>query len=258
MKNIGYNDLVSIITPAYNCGKYIADAIESVLAQTYDNWEMLIVDDCSSDNTVKVVESYNDDRIHFFQNTTNSGAAAARNHALAEAKGRWVSFLDSDDWWFPDKLEKQVSFMNEKSYSFTYTDYIITDDALIPSGIRVTGPNRVKRKNMYDYCWPGSMTVMYDQTVIGRLQIPNLKKHNDYALWLAAIRFTNCYRYPHVLAKYRKRSNSITSVSKRTLIYHHYLLYKQGENRGLTESAILATRNVFWGIYKKLRYQHRT
>ena len=254
MKDSVSDGLVSIVTPAYNCGAFIAETIESVLAQTYANWEMLIVDDCSTDNTAQIISNYKDDRILFFQNETNSGAAVSRNRALAEAKGRWIAFLDCDDWWYPDKLEKQLEFMLKNNFAFTYTEYIMADDTLTPTGIRVSGPKCITRKRMYDFCWPGCVTVMYDRDVMGPLSIPNLKKHNDYALWLSAIRFSNCYLFPHVLAKYRKRTGSISSVSKRTLIHHHYLLYRNGENRSKASSVVLTVRNIFWGVYKKIRY----
>ena len=119
-------ELVSIIMPSYNTGKYIANSIESVQAQTYTNWELILVDDCSTDDTDEVVESYlSDQRIIYIKNEKNSGAAFSRNRALREAKGKWVAFLDSDDLWIPEKLEKQIKFMKENKFDFTYTDYMI-------------------------------------------------------------------------------------------------------------------------------------
>ena len=107
------NNLVSIIMPSYNTGKYIAEAIQSVINQTYKYWELIIVDDCSSDNTDEIVTSFSEPRIKFFKNKINSGAAVSRNRALREAKGRWIAFLDSDDLWRIDKLEKQIGFMEK-------------------------------------------------------------------------------------------------------------------------------------------------
>jgi len=257
MPEMKFTDLVSIITPAYNSSAFIADAIESVLAQTYSNWEMHIVDDNSSDNTGEIVKAYKDSRIHFYRNEINEGASVSRNRALEAAKGRWIAFLDSDDWWAPDKLEKQIAFMLYNNYTFSYTEYVITDSSLQPVGIRVSGPKCITRKRMYDFCWPACVTVMYDQTVMGVQRIPCLRKNNDYAIWLSAVRFSNCYLCPYVLAKYRKRPDSISRVSKRTLIYHHYLLYKLGENRNTAESVALTARNIFWGVYKKIKYYNK-
>ena len=119
------NNLVSIIMPSYNTGRFISETIESVLVQTYSNWELIIVDDCSTDNTDEVVKNYlSDDRIHYIKNEINSGAAVSRNRALREANGKWIAFLDSDDLWEPDKLNKQIAFMENNDYHFSYTNYI--------------------------------------------------------------------------------------------------------------------------------------
>ena len=116
------NDLVSVIMPSYNTGKYIGKSIESVINQTYSNWELIIVDDCSDDDTEEVVSVFKDERIKCFKNAFNSGAAISRNRALREAKGRWIAFLDSDDIWKPTKLEKQLEFMQCNNYFFKYTN----------------------------------------------------------------------------------------------------------------------------------------
>lgn len=112
------NELVSIIMPSYNTAKFISKTIESVLEQTYKNWELLIVDDCSTDNTDEIVSKYDDDRIIYLKNKKNSGAAVSRNKALKNAKGKWIAFLDSDDLWYPTKLEEQIKYMKKNKYSF--------------------------------------------------------------------------------------------------------------------------------------------
>lgn len=160
-------DLVSIIMPSYNTAKFIEETIDSVLAQTYTNWELIIVDDCSTDDTDAVVAKYQDSRIQYLKNGKNSGAAVSRNRALREAKGRWIAFLDSDDLWAPDKLEKQIRFMEANHYSYSYTGYLEIDEASKPLGVRVSGPKRITKACMYAYCWPGCLTVMYDANVIG-------------------------------------------------------------------------------------------
>ena len=126
--SITMNDLVSIITPAYNCANYIGETIKSVLSQTYENWEMIIVDDCSTDNTEEVVKGFADERIKYLKNKKNSGAALSRNYALREAKGRWIAFLDSDDMWMPEKLEHQIAFMEENGYHFSCTKRTICEE----------------------------------------------------------------------------------------------------------------------------------
>ena len=125
------NELVSIIMPSYNTADYIGESIKSVQAQVYSNWELIIVDDCSTDNTDDVVKPFLvDSRIRYLKNERNSGAAVSRNRALRETKGRWIAFLDSDDLWAPEKLEKQISFMEKNGYSFSYTNYEEIDMAV--------------------------------------------------------------------------------------------------------------------------------
>ena len=138
--------LVSIIMPSWNTGRFIAESIESVLAQTYTNWELLIVDDCSTDNTDEVVKPFLEDkRIKYFKNEKNSGAALSRNRAMREAQGEWIAFLDSDDLWMPEKLEKQIAFMNEHGYVLSYHEYEKIAEDSKPIHIYVSGPEVVKK-----------------------------------------------------------------------------------------------------------------
>ncbi len=249
------NELVSIIMPSYNTAKFISETIESVSAQTYPNWELIIVDDCSTDDTDAVVRPYLvDDRIRYIKNEKNSGAAVSRNRALREAKGKWVAFLDSDDLWFPEKLEKQISFMKKNDYHFSYTNYIEIDENANPNGRSVTGPKKVTRHGMYNYCWMGCLTVMYDVETVGVIQIADIKKNNDYAMWLKACKKADCYLLDEVLAKYRKRSGSISNHGYTKLIKWHYKLYREAEQRSPLVSAVLTLRNLFWGVLKKIRY----
>ena len=143
------SDLVSIIMPSYNTAKFIANSIQSVLMQTYQYWELIIVDDCSTDNTDEVVAKFKDSRIRYIKNDVNSGAAVSRNRALREAKGRWIAFLDSDDLWHPEKLEKQIKFMLETGYKFTYTDYQINLNGKWLPYI-FYGPQVVNKRRMKD------------------------------------------------------------------------------------------------------------
>ena len=140
------DDLVSIIMPSYNTADFISETIESVLNQTYKNWELIIVDDCSTDNTDEAVKKYLDDqRIRYLKNEKNSGAAVSRNYALREAKGKWIAFLDSDDLWLPEKLELQVNFMKYHNYHFSYTSYEEIDENGNSLNRLVTGPKKITR-----------------------------------------------------------------------------------------------------------------
>jgi len=248
--------MVSIITPTYNCARFIAETIESVLTQTYSDWEMIIVDDCSNDNTKEIVEKYQeqDSRIQYHCLEKNSGAAIARNLALSLAKGKWIAFLDSDDLWQPEKLSKQIQFMEKNGYAFSYHEYVEIDEEDNPLGVKISGPKHVNKIGMFSYCWPGCLTVMYNREKIGLIQIPNIKKNNDYAMWLKAIKMADCHLLPESLAKYRKRTGSISSGSYTSLIKWHYFLFRQVEYKSRPIAALLTANNLFWGLFKKLFY----
>ena len=249
------NDLVSIIMPSYNTGRFIKETIESVLAQSYPTWELIIVDDCSTDDTDDVVSQYlSDNRIHYLKNDFNSGAAISRNRALREAKGKWIAFLDSDDLWFPEKLEKQIRFMENGNYHFSYTRYEEINEGSEPLGIVVSGPSKITKVGMYNYCWPGCLTVMYDAEYVGLLQIEDIKKNNDYAMWLKVCKKANCYLLDETLARYRKRSGSISNHGYMKLIKWHYKLYREAENKNPISSFVLTVRNLFFGVLKKIIY----
>lgn len=248
-------DLVSIIMPSYNTAQYIADSIRSVQAQTYKNWELLIVDDCSPDNSDDVVAPFlSDARIRYLKNEVNSGAAVSRNYALREAKGRWIAFLDSDDLWQPEKLERQILFMEKENCHFSYTYYQEIDEASQPLGVTVQGPRHITKAGMLRFCWPGCLTVMYDAQVVGLLQIPDIRKNNDYAMWLYVIDKADCYLLPEILASYRRRSGSISNQSYVKLIKWHYRLFRQVRKESACLSIVHTAGNLVFGVYKKIRY----
>ena len=251
------NETVSIIMPSYNTAEYIGQTIDSVLAQTYTDWELIIVDDCSQDNTDAVVACYTDPRICYLKNDVNSGAAVSRNRGLREAKGRYIAFLDSDDLWDRDKLNIQLSYMKEKGYAFTYTDYRIIYMDNSAADYTITGPNHVNKWKLYCYCYFFTSTVIYDSSVVGLIQIADLKKNNDYAMWFQAAEKTDMYRLDRCLAYYRRRRESISSGSKLKLIRHHYILYRQGLGKGVVPSLFYTGLNLVCGVMKKLIYRKR-
>lgn len=255
-----YLDLVSIITPTYNCSRYISKTIESVLSQTYPLWEMLIVDDCSTDDTEKKVSLYteNDSRIKYYRLEHNSGAAVARNTALRLAGGRWIAFLDSDDLWHPEKLERQIRFMRDNGYAFSCTQMELIDESDNIEGIYVKGPGHVNRFGMLCYCWPACLTVMYDASVVGKIQIADIKKNNDYAMWLKVVEKTDCYLLRENLAYYRIRQGSIShDINKLGLIKWHYRLFRDAQGYGVFKSSFFTVCNIVCGVYKKLLYVGR-
>lgn len=245
-------DLVSVIMPAYNCEKYISATIDTVTAQTYKNWELIIVDDCATDGTANVIQRYseNDSRIRYIKLEKNSGAAMARNKGIELAKGKYVAFLDSDDIWLPEKLKKQVDFMNSGNYPFSCTSY----ERINEKGERIGKIMKCKNICTYNTCvWMnpiGNSTVMLDTEKLGKIYVPNIRKRNDYALWLKIMRTTGCCAYglPEVLTKYLVRDGSISS-KKTSLVKYQYRLYRDCENF----SALRAAFHVcMWGVIKIL------
>lgn len=251
--------LVSIIMPSYNTAPYISDTIKSVLNQTYKNWELIIVDDCSDDKTEAVLTEFKDERIHFFKNERNSGAAVSRNRALREAKGQYIAFLDSDDLWYPEKLEMQIAFMEKNGYYFSYTNYEEIDSDGNITGVRVTGPKKITKTGMYNYCWPGCLTVMYDTEKVGLIQIKDIKKNNDYAMWLKICHKADCYLLDECLAKYRKgRVGSVSTNGIMTMIGWHYKLFNEADSKNVVQSIWYTMWNLFFGFIKKKIYVKKT
>lgn len=249
-------DLVSIVMPSFCTAAFIAESIESVQAQSYKKWELIIIDDCSTDNTDEVVRPFlSDERIKYLKNAKNSGAAVSRNRALKEAKGRWIAFLDSDDLWISDKLEKQINFMEKNGYHFSYTKYAEIDTKDMRNGITVTGPKRITKTGFFNYCWPGCLTVMYDRDVVGLIQIADIKKNNDYAMWLKVCKKADCYLLDEELALYRRgRVGSVSTHSIKTMIGWHYKLFREAEEQNPLKAVINTGRNMIFGLYKKKRY----
>lgn len=249
-------ELVSIIMPSYNTAAYVEETIQSVLNQTYTNWELLFVDDCSTDETLELIKKYKSDfRIKIFEGKMNSGAAVCRNKALREAKGRWVAFLDSDDLWYPEKLEKQVNFMEKNGYHFSYTNYEEIDLDGNCMHVLVSGPKRITRTGMFRYCWPGCLTVMYDREFIGEIQIDSIRKNNDYAMWLKVSKKADCHLLNETLAQYRRgRKGSISNHGYFELIRWHYRLFTESEKKIRFIAACCVLRNIVFGIYKKIVY----
>lgn len=243
------NELVSIIMPTYNCAKFIGETIKSVIAQTYSNFELIIVDDCSKDNTKDVVNSFDDERIKYYKLEKNSGAAVARTTAMNMAKGKYMAFLDSDDLWMENKLEHQLKFMKDNNYNITCTAY----EQVNEDGESLNKVIKTKKKADYNRilldCPVGNSTVMYNVEALGKFEVPNIRKRNDDALWLQMLKKEKyIYGMDEVLAKYRIRSNSISS-NKLSLIKYHWQLYRDIEHLSVIRSVF---HICWWGVIKVL------
>ena len=224
MDNFG---LVSIITPSYNSSSFIAETIESILSQTYLNWELLITDDCSTDRSVEIIERYiqRDSRIKLFRLEKNCGAGVCRNRSISEAKGRFIAFCDSDDRWRPEKLEKQLAFMREKDCALSYTSYMTCDESGKISSI-VIGKRRETYFSMRCDNRIGCLTAVYDTEKVGKVFMTELRKRQDWGLWLTILRRCEvAYGLKEPLAIYRIHSNSI-SRNKGALMKYNISVYK--------------------------------
>lgn len=220
--------LVSIITPSYNCADFIEDTIRSIQAQTYNNWELLITDDCSTDNTREIIRSLanKDSRIKLFCLVNNSGAGIARNNSIKEANGRYIAFCDSDDRWLPEKLEKQLHFMEKKDCCMSYTSYMTCHDTGEPPGI-VISRRRETLSSMKRDDKMGFLTVIYDTSRIGKVYMPVLRKRQDWALKLKILQTCHfAYGMKEPLAIYRLRKDSI-SHDKWKLVKYNIAVYRE-------------------------------
>ncbi|AKA34991.1 glycosyltransferase family 2 protein [Flagellimonas lutaonensis] len=235
--DVATDNMVSIITPIFNSEKYIEQCIASVIKQTHTNWEHLVIDDCSSDSgPLKVKETAkNEKRLKYIRLTKNSGAGIARNKGISLARGKYVAFLDSDDIWHPEKLEKQLKFMIDNDYCFTFTSYGFID----VQGKKIEGEMRAKHTVTYQkalYKNPiGCLTAVYNVEKLGKVFMPEIRKRQDFALWLKLLKKTNAYGLQECLAFYRKGNESISS-NKLKLIPYEWKIYRKEEGLSFFES----------------------
>lgn len=247
---------VSIITPTYNSEKYIAKTIESVMSQTYKEWELLIVDDCSSDSTCEIVHKYieKDERIKLFKLEENAGAAIARNTALDKATGRFIAYLDSDDIWFTDKLGKQVRFMiNEKS-GFSCTSYNVISDEGEDLRKKITMKKELDYTGFLINNLIQTVGVMVDLEIVNkdRLIMPNMRRRQDAATWLQVLKSgVSCKGIDESLAYYRRASGSLSS-NKFKAIKGVWYLYREVEKLPLWFSLYCFVRYAFLAVWKRI------
>jgi glycosyltransferase involved in cell wall biosynthesis len=243
--------LVSIITPSHNADTFISHCIESVLAQSFKDWEMIIVDDLSTDNSVSIINSYvqKDKRIKLIQLEKNSGPAIARNRAIEEAKGNYIAFLDADDLWIPEKLEKQLIFMREHNLAFTYSSYhVINEDGEHLTTFQTK--EQVTYNSLLKTCSIGCLTAIYDVEKLGKIYMPNMKKRQDYALWLDIFkRIDHAKGLMEPLAYYRVGQTSVSS-NKFTAATWQWKIYRDIEKLNLFKSIYFFIHYIYYGLKK--------
>ena len=269
------NDLVSIIMLCHNGGKYVEESVRSILAQTYQNWELLVVDDNSTDDSISQVMAlkeedarcytateryrhpYQGGRIKVSRFISEDGETRLRTSAIRDAQGRWIAFLDVGDVWEPTKLERQISFMEENGYAFSYTKYGLIDRKSEDRGVVIGGKAHVTHKDMMKCCWPAYLTVMYDANEIGRIRVRNLKKNNDYALWLNVSEWSDCHLLDECLSRHRANKWFYNRFPIGHNILWRYEVYCKIEYLNPFVSAMYTLRNLWYGLVKKVKFVER-
>lgn len=244
--------LVSVIMPAYNAEKYIAQSIASVVKQGYQNWELLITDDRSNDNTQQIVKQYSnqDSRIKLFVNEKNAGAGVARNNSIKQAKGRYIAFLDSDDLWVPEKLSKQISFMQSNKVPFSYTGYQkFTGDKKLLG--KIIPPAETTYNELLNSNVIGCLTAIYDYQELGKQYMPTIRKRQDMALWLHILKLTpKAVGMQESLAYYRVDVGM--SSNKVEMLKWQWRLYREVEQLSVIKSL---KHFVIYGLKGYLKYK---
>lgn len=205
---------VSIIMPYYNAADYIFETVSAIINQTYKDWELIIVDDCSpAPETLDVLKKVAllDERIQVLHARVNGGAGCTRNIGIDAAKGRYIAFCDSDDWWYPTKLQEQLDWMTENGYEFTCTWYEDANEKLEPY-YTMKQASKQSFSSMISGCNIGTPGVIYDTARIGKKFMPKLRRAEDWGLWMTILKEVDyIYAYPKALWKYRHVPGSETS-----------------------------------------------
>ncbi|GGF26353.1 glycosyltransferase family 2 protein [Flavobacterium limi] len=250
------SELVSIITPTYNAEKYIRQTLQSVLDQSYQNWEMILADDASNDETVTIIEEFTqkDNRIKLFKLPENQGNGFARNAALEKATGKYIAYLDADDLWFPEKLEKQIQFLKTNNLHFTFSFYHSIDEEGNNLNRKVESPNPLTYKQLFFCNYVGNLTAIYDADYFGKIILETSQKRQDWRIWLTILKQIKIAKpVPESLAFYRIRKNSVSS-SKFKLIKHNFGVYREFHGYNFVFSVLLMMRFLYTQLIIKPRY----
>lgn len=242
---------VSVITPLYNASSFLHLTVQSVLAQSFTDWELILVDDCSSDNSVAIAESFaaKYSRIRVIRLTKKTGASVARNTGIEVAQGRYIAFLDSDDLWLPNKLEKQLQFMQEKDIAFSFSAYEKIDEAGNPLG-SMGVPEKVSYRDLLKTCVIGCLTSMYDTQKLGKIYMLTNTKREDFATWLAILKKIDfAYGMNEILAQYRVYAHQ-TSAKKLQMAKENWKLYRDIEQLSFLKSCYYFIHYAVLGVLR--------
>ncbi|WP_417943098.1 glycosyltransferase family 2 protein [Flavobacterium sp. RS13.1] len=250
------SEFVSIITPTYNAEKYIRETLLSVVNQSYQNWEMILADDASTDNTVAIIEEFakQDNRIKLFKLPENRGNGFARNAALEKATGKYIAYLDADDVWFSKKLEKQIQFLKTNNLHFTFSFYDSIDEEGNDLKRRVESPNPLTYKQLFFCNYVGNLTAIYDADYFGKIILETSQKRQDWRIWLTILKEIQIAKpVPEPLAFYRIRKESVSS-SKFKLIKHNFDVYREFHGHNFVFSVLLMIRFLYTQLIVKQQY----
>ncbi len=250
------NRMVSIVTPVYNAEDFIEETIKSVQDQSYENWEMLLVDDCSTDKSVELIKklSKTDKRLKLFKNKTNSGAAKSRNVGTTNAKGRYVAFLDADDLWKPEKLKKQLEFMDKKNSLFSYTDYEFADENGKPNGKKVVVPTTINYQQCLKNPIIWTSTVMIDVSRVDKslLMMPDVKRGQDAATWWQILKQIDSADGLNQILSYYRRTKTSLSANKFKAVERTWYLYRKIEKLNIFKSIWVFCWYIFNAVKKRV------
>jgi len=240
-------DLVSIITPVYNAESTLKATLDSIVSQTYKEWELILVNDASSDQSKAIAEPYlkKDKRIKWIDMAQNSGAAKARNFAIDHARGQYIAFLDSDDAWDSNKLEKQLKFMREYAYAFTFTAYRTTKGRIIKA------PTVLSYQELIINNQIGCLTVIVDRRSTGDFLMPDYRKGQDHLTWLMLMkRGIKAYGLNEVLATYTEGNTNSLSGNKLKAAKRQWFNYRQALGLGFFKSSFYFIKYAYYSFKK--------
>ena len=247
--------MVSIICAAYNCAKYLPKTIESVQTQVYQNWELIVVNDCSTDSTLEVAEAYaeKDKRVKVISNPENVGPAKTRNNGIKAAEGKYLAFLDGDDFWEPDFISTSIDFLKSEGQVFCFASYYRVDEVLDPLYEPFIVPEKVNYESILRTCPISCLTAFIDIEQTGKYYMPDIEKRQDYGLWLNILKDVDfAYGIKKPLATYRIRKGSV-SRNKWKAMYYVWKVYRDVEKINLFKSMYLLGVYALNGVKKYSR-----
>lgn len=253
-KSVLKGPLVSIVMPAYNAAGFIDDTIHSILGQTYENWELIVVDDHSSDNTLEVLKQFKSERIRVIACKKNGGAAKARNRGVRASKGAFLCFIDADDLWQPSKLERQLEFMKETGAAFSFTSYVFADSKGRPNGKVVRVPSSITYKQALKNTTIWTSTVMFDMKRLSKkdVEMVDVRRGQDTATWWKVLKkVERAYGMREVMAIYRRSDGSLSS-NKLTALKRTWNLYRNVEHLNVFKSSFCFMFYVFNAVKRRV------